>query len=111
MIEATIISYLTEKLGINVYAEVPKEIEYPFVVVTKTGGNEKNKIYHSMFAIKSYDVSLLKAAQLNERVIEAMDMLIENAQIGKVSLNSNYDNTDTANKRYRYQAVFDIYHY
>ena len=32
-------------------------------------------------------------------------------EVSKVSLNSDYNFTDAATKRYRYQAVFDIIHY
>ena len=32
-------------------------------------------------------------------------------QIVSVSLNSDYNYTDTTTKEYRYQAVFDIVHY
>lgn len=110
MIETTIIKYLRGALGVPVYAEVPKDIKYPFVIVQKTGGNRKNLIYHSLFAIQSYDTTLLKAADLNEKVIDSMFEAVQENKICKVSLNSNYNYTDTTNKRYRYQAVFDIFH-
>ena len=32
-------------------------------------------------------------------------------EIGAVHLNSDYNFTDTAAKRYRYQAVFDVTYY
>lgn len=111
MIEKTIIDYLKGALGVPVYAEVPKTIVYPFVVIQKTGGSRKNFIYHSMFAVQSYDTTMLKSAQLNERVIDAMYEAEKLNELCSVSLNSNYNYTDTTNKRYRYQAVFDIYHY
>lgn len=112
MIETTIINHLTEELeGVGVYAELQKEIVYPFVIVEKTGGNVKNHIKHSMITIQSYDKTLLSAAKLNEKVMNAMAEAIDLKEICSIGVNSNYNYTDTANKRYRYQAVFDVYHY
>ncbi len=42
----------------------------------------------------------------NETVKLAMDSLDELAEVCRVQLNSDYNFTDTASKRYRYQAVF-----
>lgn len=111
MIESILIKNLKSELGIPVYAEVPKDIKYPFCIVSKSGGNRKNFIYHSMIIVQSYDATLLKAAELNERVIDTMYELEKLKEICSISLNSNANFTDTTNKRYRYQAVFDVYHY
>ena len=64
-----------------------------------------------MMAVQSYAGSLLEAAQLNDQVKQAMDSLPELAGIGAARLNSDYNFTDTASKRYRYQAVYDVTHY
>ncbi len=48
---------------------------------------------------------------LNEQTKTAVDSLIELTEIAKVRLNSDYNFTDTATKRYRYQAVYDLNHY
>jgi hypothetical protein len=39
-----------------------------------------------------------------------MQGLIERDEVTKVTLNSNYNFTDTTTKEYRYQAVFDLYY-
>lgn len=111
MIESFVIKHLKAELGIPVYAEVPKEIKYPFLVVQKTSGTVKNHIWQASIAVQSYNSTLLKAGELNEDVIDAMYMLEQADEVCSVSLNSNYPFNDTANKRYRYQAVFDVYHY
>lgn len=64
-----------------------------------------------MIAIQSYADSMYEAAELNERVKTVMADAVALDDITKVDLNSDYNYTDTANKRYRYQAVFDITHY
>jgi hypothetical protein len=54
---------------------------------------------------------MFKAAKLNDDVVAAMYGLITVPEVTKVTLNSNYNFTDTRTKEYRYQAVFDINHY
>ena len=40
-----------------------------------------------------------------------MDDLITNDEIGRVSLDSDYNFTDTQTKHHRYQAVYQLVHY
>lgn len=113
LIEEIIQTYLAENVDVPVYMEIPKK-DFPsnFYVVEKTSGTEVNHIYNSTFAIKSYAASLYDAAMLNQILIYKMLYgLITLPEIIKVDLNSNYNFTDTQEKRYRYQAVFDIAHY
>lgn len=53
----------------------------------------------------------LAAAQLNERVKAAMLDADALDEVVRCTLNSDYPYTDTAEKRYRYQAVFYLTHY
>ena len=70
------------------------------------------KIYlNSSLAIQSYGASLYDAAKLNEKIKNLMYDLIEVPEVARVKLNSDYNFIDTEIKRYRYQAIFDIYHY
>ena len=80
------------------------------VFVEKTGGHGEY-ITESTVAIQSYETSLYKAASLNEDVKDAMRTLTEIPEICKVTLNSDYNYSDTTTKEYRYQAVFDVIHY
>ena len=59
----------------------------------------------------SANPSMYEAAKLNEQLKEVVERLIELNEISNVSLNSDYNFTDTETKEYRYQAVFDINHY
>ncbi|MBR0341024.1 MAG: hypothetical protein IJH64_01990 [Oscillospiraceae bacterium] len=91
--------------------EVPEDPETTFVVVQKTGSSKTNYIYSATFAIQSYAGSLLDAAELNEQVKAAMDDIIVLDEISRSELNSDYPFTDESEKRYRYQAVYDLFHY
>lgn len=110
MIEKVVRDYLSEKLQVNVYLEVPQN-ETTFVVIEKTGSSEENNIARTTIALQSYGESLYKTAELNYQVIEKMKEIIELDEISDCELNSDYNFTDTETKRYRYQAVFDITHY
>lgn len=111
MIEMTVLSYLKAALNVPVYMEVPEDPETTFVVVQKTGSSKTNYIYSATFAIQSYTGSLLGAAELNEQVKAAMDDIIVLDEISRSELNSDYPFTDESEKRYRYQAVYDLFHY
>ena len=111
MIEQTLIDYLSSKLDVNVYMEVPENMPETFVVIEKTGGGMENHIFESTFAIQAYAMSLYDAACLNEEIKGYMLYGTTPADICSIRLNSDYNYTDTSTKRYRYQAVYDIKHY
>lgn len=115
MIELTILNYLKNALSVPVLMEMPKDTSGEFVLIEKTGSSAENKINHAVFAIQSYSTTLYGAALLNTKVIKAMMGdgvnsygIIENENIGKCSLNSDYNFPDLTNKKHRYQAVFDL---
>lgn len=111
MIELTILNHLKTKLSVPVYLEEPETKPDRYVLFEKTGSGRSNRLGSSTFAFQSYAESLYEAAALNEQTKAAGDSLIELKEIASVRLNSDYNYTDTATKRYRYQAVFEIYHY
>lgn len=115
MIEITVYDFLKDNLLAPVYTEIPKNPPSKMVTIEKTGSSETNHIKTSTFAIQSYGKSLYEAAKLNEVVKEVMmdglDGLAGLDEIVSVSLNSDYNFTDTTTKKYRYQAVFNIVHY
>lgn len=111
MIETILIDYLTEALNVPVYMEVPENAPENFVVLEKTGSSRSNHIEAATVAVQSYAPSLYGAAQLNQQVKDAMEAAIALDDMGRVSLNTDYNFTDTTTKRYRYQAVFDIIFY
>lgn len=112
MIEKIILDHLTSSLSTTpVYMEVPRERPETFVVVEKTGGGKTNHISEATLAVQSYAPSMYLAATLNESVKAAMESAISLDAVTKVTLNSDYNYTDTASKHYRYQAVFDVIFY
>ena len=111
MIEETVLNYLTSGLSVPVYMELPDDIKGDFVVMEKTGSGRNDRIDNSTFAIQSYSDSLYGAAQLNASVKKLMDEIDTLDSVCGVSLNSDYNYTDTTLKKYRYQAVYDIIHY
>ena len=108
MIEKIILDYLSEKLNIPVYMENPPTLPEKFIVVDKTGSGRKDFIKSATVAIQSYNSTKAKTASLNEQIKDAMFKMIVLNNISKVELNTDYPFNDISNKRYRYQAVFDI---
>ncbi len=111
MIEKIILDYLKAALDVPVYMELPANPPLRCVVLEKTGSSCTSHIYTAMLAVQSYAPSLYGAAALNEQVKAAMADADTLPEICAVRLNTDYNFTDTASKRYRYQAVFDITHY
>lgn len=111
MIEITIKKYLEEVIGIKVYLEMPNAEADKFIVFEKTGSGRENQLDSSTFAFQSYAPSLYEASVLNDRVKDALFNMVRLPEFSKITLNSDYNFTDLTTKRYRYQAVFNIYHY
>lgn len=111
MIEKTVQDHLTELLQVPVAMEERPELGETFVVIVKTGSGVDNYLWCSTLALKSYAPTLYEAACLNEEVKAAMDRLSEREDVTRARFNTDYNYTDTGSKRYRYQAVYDIYHY
>lgn len=111
MIEEIILGYLKTRLNLKVLMEYPDENEERFVVIEKTGSGETNGIKSATIVAQSVADSLFNAAYLNEQVKKAMRDIVTLDEICDVSINSDYNFTDTQTKRYRYQAVFNIVHY
>lgn len=111
MIESTVRDYLNEKLSVDVYLEMQKEMPTSFVLIEKTGGRLTEHIRSATLTIQSYATTLYNASKLNEDVINALENIIELDEIISCTLNSDYNYTDTTTKQYRYQAVFNFIYY
>ena len=109
MIEKTLMKYLSGRLKpVPVVMEYPEDRTVPCVIIEKTGSSKYNYIQRATVAFQSVHSTLQKAAELNETVKEAVESMETLPAIGSVSLNSDYNFTDTGMKQYRYQAVYDI---
>lgn len=111
MIEKIVQDYLNDVLRVPAYMEEKPKMPEEYVLIEKAGSGETDFAKSAVIAIQSFSVSLYGAAVLNEEVKEAMKRVIELDDISKCGLNSDYNFTDTTRKKYRYQAVFDIFHY
>ena len=85
--------------------------EHTYVLLEKTSSSKSNHLPSATFAFQSYADSLYNAAVLNDKVKKVVESLIELDEIRGLSLNTDYNFTDTTTKQYRYQAVYDINHY
>lgn len=109
MIETIVLRYLEERTQLPCYLEVPEQPDAEYIIIEKTGSGCTNHIERATFAVRSCSrLSLLRAAEINELVKEAMDALPERPEVFRSALNSDYNYTDTETKTYRYQAVYDI---
>lgn len=106
--EKMVLDHLSKWLDVPVCMEHQAEDPQSFVIVERVGGSVSNHVHRVSFAIQSYGTSLLTACELNEKVKQAMDLLIESDRVVNLSLDSDYNHTDTSTKRYRYQAVYDL---
>ena len=111
MIELIILKHLSNNLDVPVGLEKPEPLITSYVTFEKTGSSKRNHLLSSTLAFQSVASSMFAAATLNERVKESIESLIKHDEIVSVSLNGDYNFTDTTTKEYRYQAVFDIKHY
>lgn len=113
MIEIIVLEHLAQELGYPVYTEEPTGPVKPakYVLIRKAENGPENHILHAMILVQSYGNTMLDASYLNELAKAAMERMADRDDICRVQLNSDYNFTDTASKRYRYQAVFDVYYY
>ena len=113
LIEETVIAHLSGLLPVPVYAEVPDGAAPgdAFAVVEKTGGRARDQIHEATFAVQSYGATLRDCAALSRRARRAMETLPERDEIGACRFETEYNWTDTAARRYRYQAVFHLTYY
>lgn len=112
MIEKTVIGYLSDALDVPVAAQVPDDEGIKkFVLVEKTGGSTDNYIQSATLAIQSYGATLLEAAELSHAVKGMMADIDTLDSVSGIEINNEYNYTDAATKRYRYQLVARIWFY
>lgn len=110
------IEYLSARLDVPVYGEVPETrpdapLPETFVVVEKTGSTETDKIKHATVAFQSWAPSLFDAMALNEEVKTAVASSVSESKISRAKCENDYNWTDDSIKQHRWQAMFDIVYY
>lgn len=113
MVENIIISYLNnhEDIAFPVYGDIPRNLrdgDFCYYLVEKTGSGNRNHIHTAQVVVQSYGTSKAQTAGMSENMIGVMLGITSLPAVSACHLNSDYDFTDTAKRRYRYQAVFDI---
>ena len=113
MIEKTVFDYLTEssdlsEAGLSVFMETPVDPPAEYILVEKTGSDEEDHIKTAVLAVQSHADSLFRAAEINELVKSVLKAMISEENISRVTVNSDYNFTNTETKKYRYQAVIEI---
>lgn len=111
MIEVLMLNHLAEKLDVPVYAEVPEKPPKQFVVIRKGDERREDFLRCATMLARSYGGNLLEAMELSQRVLEAMDSFPENPKVSGSYCTGEYNFTDEETRRYRYQAVFDIFYF
>ena len=111
MIEIAVKDHLQTGIYPPVYMEYPTDPPESFVVLRKTDSGREDMLDTAMFVADSYAPSLLKAAELNEQVKSAMDSLVTLSNVNASIRGGDYPFPDERNKRYRYQAVYNVTHY
>lgn len=118
-IEKIIINYLakSEIPGIeeNVYAERPVDRKDAFILIWRTGGSTANHIRSYLMITEvcvrrdeANGLTKLYAAEIFEKLLQAMEQIAESTPIYGCHKNSDYDATDQNSKEYRYQALWQI---
>ena len=110
MIEKTVLDYLKNRLDVPVDFIVPNPEPEEYILIEKTGSSEENFVRSAIFTVKSHAKSLYEAAKLNEEVKKAMNTMVILPEISSSKLNTDYNFTDTTKKKYRYQAVYEIFY-
>lgn len=111
MIEKIVLDFLSERLPVPVWMEIPPNPPDRFVLLEKTGGHAEEGLHYATLAVQSYGKTLWNVLQLNHAVKDAMGQLDELDSICRVELNNDYPFNDPATKRRRYQVVFDVVYY
>lgn len=111
MIEEVVIAYLSERLQVPVYGDLPEDFPMTFVTVEKTGSYTKDHIVTETLAIQSWADTQYNAAALNKTVKQTMKGLLDLDCVSRVKLNSDYNFIDVTTKRDRYQAVFEVVYF
>ena len=111
MIELIVKEFVEPRLLVPLFMEYPEDPPDSFVVLKKGDSGQEDLLDSAMLVADSYGPSLWAAAQINEQVKVILDDLIQLDCISRSRRGGDYPAYDTQNKRHRYQAVQNIFHY
>lgn len=112
-IEQLVQRTLRRETGYPAFLEEPPAPRPPrYYLAARLGRGEENHLSRARLALQSYAPSLAGAMALNRAAYDVMKTaLLGDPAVSRVSLVSDYDFTDTATKRYRWQAIYEITYY
>lgn len=111
MIEQQVLAFLRRHVSEQVVLMRRENPPEQYYLIEKTGSEVSNHIYSSTIVIQSCAETIEKAATMSDKVIRLMLSEFDTLPfIYGVSLNAEYNFTDTIEKKPRYQAVFDVSH-
>lgn len=117
MIEKTVLKYLDEQLNGNqsstpfpVYMEEPKNKPGTYVVLQILDRGRTDFIDAVTFNIRSYGASMLKAAELNEKVKKAMYDITRLDDVSSSKCGGGGQALEVTTNRYAYECVFNLYY-
>lgn len=113
MIEIILYNYLKTALNVPVYTEYPETATdlNEFVVISKVDAGETNYIKAATFLCEIYAASMYESAALAEIVKSKMYAAIELDEISAVKIGGDRPSNDTQRKQYKYDCIFNLFHY
>ena len=109
LIEKLVLEYLQRKLDMpEVYVQLPDTIPDKFVIFSIVGRGKANQIDAVTMEFESYGASKFDAAELDESVRAAMEMIGDEEDVS-CRFGGGNDNPDTVLKKHRYRSYFNLY--
>ena len=111
MIEKTVKNYLDSELDVPVYmGEEPKTKPSEYIVLKYIDSGRINMIDAATFDIISHSTSLQKAAELNEKVKNAMYDIITLPNVSSSKCGGGGQEINQTTKQYAYDCIFNLYY-
>ena len=112
MIEVILKNFIDNNFDYPAYMEIPNGAPDIFFIIEKVGGSREDHIDSATVAVQTYAPSMYQAAKIsNDMIDDILNHLTDCPEVTSVTLNSSYNYPNTSTKRYRYQALFEIYYY
>lgn len=110
LIEPIVLSYLQAKLDVPVFMEIPAHPTDTFVTIQKIDAGERDHIFAVTLEIHSYAQSKFEAAELDDKVREAMENIVELDAISASKFGGGNDAPNTSTKMYRYRSYYNLFY-
>lgn len=108
MVEKDIRDGLVDRLDVPVYTELPDTLPASYVHLVRSGHYIENYVHHATITMWSVAESLYEAAVLDETVQEAMEDMYSSDVVSGLSLENNYNDTDSVTREYKYRSEYLI---